>query len=381
MKISSNMKKHVLTIIIILFHYSAVMGQLTFEAGANQGYEWNIFKNPELLVEDSDTLRKNQLWQSSSYNNLFLDTEYYKNWGNSRLQTTLDLSTNLYHQESQAHEFNYSLYSSFRSRYADGKYVMLNPRFSRKSQDGIEREDPVFSSRLSYYQIRAPLHLDFYLGNLAWIRTEFRYRYRIYDKFDSKQTAYSAYYAEGHFKKSVDGIGRFDHEFESTNSIRYRDQVTTDFDVQGNEVETGPRQFTKIEAEALYRLQNREGLYEIEFPISGTLFYDHPSSNLNYREIELGLEGDLNLGRAEVEAGIERTIRDFKNFGVGNNTETLFYTYWTIDAEIEYALTQNINLMAKARYITRTSTRERLTTAFYREYTNSYIQTGVTVEL
>lgn len=375
------MKKYILTTIILFIQYTAVMGQLTFEAGVNQGYEWNIFKNPEMLVEDSDTLRRNQLWQSSSYNELFFDTEYYKDWGDSRLRTTVDLSTNLYHQQSQAHEFNYSLYSSFRSRYADRKYIMLNPRFSRKNQEGIEREDPVFSSRLSYYQIRAPLHLDFYLGNLAWIRTEFRYRYRIYDKFDSKQTSYGAYYAEGHFKKSVDDNGRFDHEFESTNSIRYRDQVTSYFNMQGNETESTPRQFTKIEAEALYRLQNREGLFDVEFPVSGTLFYDHPSGNLDYREIEFGLEADLEIGRAEIEAGIDHTIRDFKNFSVGSNNETLFYTYWTADAEVEYALTQNINLMAKARYITRTSTRERLTTAFYREYTNSYIQTGITVEL
>lgn len=151
--------------------------------------------------------------------------------------------------------------------------------------------------------------------------------------------------------------------------------------MQGNESESRPRQFTKIESEALYRLQNREGLFEIEFPVSGTLFYDHPSSNLDYREIEFGLEADLEIGRAEIEAGIDHTIRDFKNFSVGGNNETLFYTYWTADAEVEYALTQNINLMAKARYITRTSTRERLTTAFYREYTNSYIQTGITVEL
>lgn len=375
------MKKIIFTSLIILIQYSAVMGQLTFETGVNQGYEWNIFKNPDVLVENSDTLRKNQLWQSSSYNELLLDTEYYRDWGDSRLLTTLDLSTNLYHQESQAHEFNYSLYSSFRSRYASRKYIMLNPRFSRKRQDGIEREDPVFSSRLSYYQLRAPLHLDFYLGNLAWIRTELRYRYRIYDKFDSKQTSYGAYYAEGHFKKSVDNKGRFNHEFESTNSIRYRDQGTSDFDEQGNKIESSPRQFTKIESEVLYRLQNRKGLFEMEFPVSGTLFYDHPSGNLDYREIELGVEAELNLGRAEIDAGIERTIRDFKNFSVDRNAETLFYTYWTADAAVEYALTQKINLMAKVRYITRTSTRDRLTTAFYREYTNSYIQTGITVEL
>ena len=68
----------------------------------------------------------------------------------------------------------------------------------------------------------------------------------------------------------------------------------------------------------MYRLQSRQDLFEIEFPVSGTLFFDHPSSNLDYREIEFGTDVDLNVGRAEISAGLERTLRSFNNFDVGN---------------------------------------------------------------
>lgn len=357
------------------------MAQWEFKTGVNQGYEWNIFKNPERVVENSDTLNRNRLWQNSSYNELSADIDYDKEWENSRFRLRTDLSTNLYYQATEAHEFSYSLYTSFRSRYANRKYIELSPKYSRKQQDGVEPTDPVFSSRLSYHQIRVPLEVDFYLGSLAWLRFETRYRHRSYDQRNRKKTSYNAYYSEALFKQSVDDRGRFDHEFEIENRTRYRDQKTTDFNDQGSVEEDRFRQFTKIETEVLYRLQNREGIFDIEFPVVGTLFYDHPSSNLDYREIEFGTEIGVDLGRAEFSAGLERTLRRFKNFDVGDSGNTLFYAYWTGEAEVEYAITQNINLHAKARYITRTSTRERLTTAFYREYTNSYIQSGVTVDL
>ena len=375
------MKKLIISIIALLSLPVSAMAQWNIETGINQGYEWNIFKNPELIVEENDTLQRNRLWQNSSFNELTADIRYEFDWENSRLRLESDLSTNLYHQAAEAHEFSYDLGASYRSNFADGKYIEVSPEYSRKKQDGVEATDPVFSSRLSYSQVRIPLELDFYLGNRAWLRFETMFRNRQYDRRNDKQTSYNAYYFESLFKKSIDDRGRFDHEFEVENQIRYRDQVTTDFDNPAASPEENFRQFTKIETQALYRLQNREGIFDIEFPVVGTLFYDHPSGNLDYREIEFGTEIDVDLGRTEFSAGIERTLRSFNNFDIGDSGNTLFYAYWTGQAEIEYAITRNINLHAKARYITRTSTRERLTTAFYREYTNSYIQSGITVDL
>jgi len=66
---------------------------------------------------------------------------------------------------------------------------------------------------------------------------------------------------------------------------------------------------------------------------------------------------------------------------VGSPGEKLFYAYWSGDAGVEFELSSNIFVTVEASYTTRTSTRQRLTTAFYREYTNSYIQSGIRVNL
>lgn len=375
------MKKLTISLIVLLALPVTVLAQWDIETGVNQGYEWNIFKNPELVVENRDTLRRNRLWQNSTFNELTADVRYEFDWENSRLRIESDLSTNLYYQATEAHKFSYDVGASYRSNFADGKYVELSPEYSRKKQDGVEATDPVFSSRLSYSELRVPLELDFYLGNLAWLRFETMYRNRRYDRRNSKQTSYNAYYFEALFKQSIDNRGRFDHEFEIENRTRYRSQVTKDFEDQGAFQGEDFRQFTKIETEALYRLQNRRDLFEIEFPVQGTLFFDHPSSNLNYREIEFGTQIDLMIGNADVSFGLDRTLRHFNNFGVGTANKKLFYAYWSGDAEVEFELSRNIFLNVKASYTSRTSTRERLTTAFYREYTNSYIQSGIRVNL
>ena len=375
------MKKLMISLIALFALPAIASAQWHIETGINQGYEWNIFKNPERLVEERDTLQRNRLWQNSSFNELSADIEYEFDWENSRLQLMTDLSTNLYHQATEAHEFSYVVGASFRTNFADGKYFELSPEFSSKRQEGIEATDPVFSSRLSYRQLKLPLELDIYLGNLAWLRFETMYRSRRYDQRNDKQTSYSAYYFEALFKQSVDGSGRFDHEFEIENRTRYRDQVTADIGEGGTVLDKDFRQFTKTETELVYRLQNRQDLFEIEFPVQGTLFFDHPSSSLNYRELEFGSEVDVMVGRAEVSFGIDRTFRHFNNFEVGSPGEKLFYAYWSGDAGVEFELSSNIFVTVEASYTTRTSTRQRLTTAFYREYTNSYIQSGIRVNL
>ena len=373
------MKKLLISLIAIIALPITVSAQWDIETGINQGYEWNIFQNPNRVVENSDTLRRNRLWRNSSFNELNAKFGYEFDWENSRLRLESDVNTNLYHQAAEAHEFSYQLGGSFRSNFADGKYIELSPEFSSKQQDGIEATDPVFSSRLSYRQLRIPLEIDFYLGDLAWLRFETMFRNRQYDRRNDKQTSYDAYYIETLFKQSIDDRGRFDHELEIENRTQYRDQVTMDFDTPETTAEEDFRQFTKIETEVLYRLQSRKDRFEIEFPLTGTLFYDHPSSLLDYKEIEFGTEVDLKLGSAELSAGIERTLRSFSNFEVGSSGETLFYGYWTGDADVEFDLGSNIFLNVKARFIARSSTRERLTSAFYREYTNSYIQSGVKI--
>ena len=179
------MNKLSVIILLLLTGYALpANAQLRVETGVNQGYEWNIFKNPERLVEDTDTLQRNQLWQNSVYNEIYLESDYYKDWGENRLKLSADVGTDLYYQQSQAHRFNYRLLSSFRSNFIDNVYIELAPEFEREQQDGIDRTDLVFSTRLSYHQLEAPLHLDFYLGNKAWLKFEGQYRYKIYDEFE-----------------------------------------------------------------------------------------------------------------------------------------------------------------------------------------------------
>ena len=147
-----------------------VLAQWDIKTDINQGYEWNIFKNPELVVEDRTRFKGTDCGRTPHLTSLTADIRYEFDWENSRLRLESDLSTNLYHQATEAHEFAYDVGASYRSNFADGKYIELSPEYSRKKQDGVETTDPVFSSRLSYSQLRIPLELDFYLGNLTWLR-------------------------------------------------------------------------------------------------------------------------------------------------------------------------------------------------------------------
>ncbi|MCG2590852.1 hypothetical protein [Rhodohalobacter sulfatireducens] len=366
----------IVSFILVLLFTTQVYAQLDLETGINQGYEWNIFKNPEKLVESSDTLARKQLWQNSIYNEFYIESDYYREWAENRLKLSADVGTDLYYQQSQAHRFNYRLLSSFRSNFLDGVYIELAPELRRERQDGVDRTDLVFSTRLSYHQLEAPLHLDFYLGNKTWLKFEGKYRYKAYDQFDNQQTKYNAYTAEAEFKKSWDQGERFNHEFEIESMALYRDQRITEFETQDSPLDYRDREFTKIELGVIYTLENKSDAFEIEFPVQGTVFYDHPTSNLDYKEIEFGTDIEFRLRQSTISMSLEHTLRDFKNFEVDGG-KTLYYSYWNGDIEIEIPVISGVYLKSIAAFTTRNSTRERLTSAFYRAYTTSYLQTGV----
>ena len=150
-----------ISFILVLVLPAMAHAQWEIDAGINQGYEWNIFKNPNLVVENSDTLSRNRLWQNSTFNEFTADIQYEYDWKNSRIRVETDLSTNLYYHATEAHQYSYDLAASYRSNFADGKYLELNPEYSSKRQDGVEATDPVFSSRLSYREVKLPLEIYF----------------------------------------------------------------------------------------------------------------------------------------------------------------------------------------------------------------------------
>lgn len=371
------MKSLTLISLLILLFSMNIAAQFSLEAMVNQGYEWNIFRNPQMVQSTSETLSRDQLWQNSIYNHFDLRSDYELDGENGRLKLSADLSINRFHQETMAHQNDYRFVASYRTKYAPRKYAEFAPSLNRKQQDGFDPSDILFSNRLSFYQFDAPVHLDFYLGNKAWLKFETSYRYKIYDQVDDSETKYSMFSLSAEYKKKWE-FDKVLTGFSITSTGKLRNQSTKNLETLSQFESIKERAFNSFELESEIFIESSSGKFKIAIPVSFTRLVDAPSNNLSYTQLGTGLKLSFEIGKVGISQNMSLFARDFENFQVPAN-ETLFYQYGRSATRISLPIIPNIVLSSKLVYAQRLSN-QKVSTDAYRGYLNSYIETGITLK-
>lgn len=351
-----------------------IVAQFSLETEVKQGYEWNIFRNPEMVQSNAETLSRKQLWQNSIYNRFDIRSDYKFDGENSRLKLSADLSVNRFHQEKMAHQNEYRFMASYRTKYASRKYAEFAPSLNRKQQDGFDPSDILFSNRLSFYQFDAPVHLDFYLGDKAWLKFETSYRYKIYDRVDNSETKYSMFSLSAEYKKKWE-LDRMLTGFSITSTGKLRNQTGKNFETLSQVESVKERAFNSFELESEVFIESNSKKFEITIPLSFTMLTDAPSKNLNYTQLGAGLELNFEIGKIKVSQNMSLFARDFENFTVPTN-KTLFYKYGKSATTATFPVASNIVLRSRLVYAQRLSN-QKVSTDAYRGYLNSYIETGI----
>lgn len=366
-----------LTILFSLLISLSARAQWSASVGTNHGYEWNIFKNPKLLVQSSDTMIREDMWQNSVFNEGFINLDGLFILKNGRLKLSADLRNNYYFQQQDAQKLYFKLKGSYRVKYARRKYFEIAPSFLRRVQDGVDQSDLVFSTRLSYQQIEVPLHADFYMGDKAWLKFDFRYRNRIFDAFNNQQTSYQSYFFQSEYKKSWEGEKGWEKELAFEASIEYRDQILQS---TSTSKVLGDRQFLISNFTATPSIGVNSERLKLSTPIELVIYKDQPTGHLDYVGWSSAIELESEFDRSGFTFEAEYGSRLFRNFTLDSGN-LLQYTNWMLSGTAQIDINKNVEFQIKGRYLFRSSTRERLTTTAYRGYQTSYIQTGFKVKL
>ena len=351
--------------------------QWSVSIGTNQGYEWNIFKNPDLFVQSTDTMYKEDMWQNSVFSEGFINIDKEYELKNGRLKLSADLRNNYYFQQQEAQKLFFKFKGSYRVKYARRKYFEIDPSFSRRLQEGVDQSDLVFSTRLSYQQFEFPIHADFYLGEKAWLKFNLQFRNRLYDPFENQQTVYQSYFLQTEYKKRWEGDRGWEQELVFEASVEYRDQALLN---NQSSSAISERQFLISNFSAEPSIGKISDRFKISSPIQLVIFKDQPSGSLDYLGWTTGIELESDFDKSSFSFETEYGNRFFQNFLV-NSDEHLQYQRWMFSGTAQFDITRNIEFQIKGRYLLRASSRDRLTTTAYRGFQASYIQTGFKVKL
>jgi hypothetical protein len=367
-----------LTILFSISISVSAFAQWSASVGTNQGYEWNIFKNPDLFVQSADTMFREDMWQNSVYSEGFINLDGRFPTRNGRLKLSADVSNNYYYQQQDAQKLFFKFKGSYRVKYARRKYFEVDPSFSRRLQDGVDQSDLVFSTRLSYQQFELPAHFDFYMGEKAWLRFDLRFRNRVYDAFQNQQTVFQSYFFQSEYKKRWEGLRGWEQELIFEAYVEYRDQELISTGQSSSIVSA--RQFLISNFNATPSVGRISDHIKVSAPFEFVVFKDQPTGSLDYigwsSAVEIESEFDKSAFSIEAEYG----NRLFRNFAVDSG-DLLQYTNWNLSGTASFNITKNLEFQIKGRYLIRDSSRDRLSTTAYRGFQTSYIQTGFKVKL
>lgn len=371
------MKKLILFSLIILTT-SPAFSQLSLTSEVNQGFEWNIFKNPDLVQSRQGMLNRDQLWQNSTYNAFVLKSDYIKKSEQGRMKVSADLNLDRFHQQPTAHRNTYRVFVSYRTKYASRRYIEFAPELNRQQQEGFDPNDLLFNGRLSYHQLDTPLHLDFYLGKKSWLKFESSYRYKIYDQFENNQTDYHMFSFEGEYKKKWESK-KLVSQVSFYGVFKNRNQTSHVFETLREPASERMRTFRAIETGTEISFKTRNDRFDISFPVEFSLLSDAPTQNLNYKQLKTGIEFGIAFGKVRLDQKLTGFLRDFDQFTAQNN-EMLSYRFFRSSTSLELPLYKNLFFHSKFVYMQRESN-QKLSTDAYRGYLNSYIESGIRLEL
>ncbi|OEK06564.1 hypothetical protein BFP71_02515 [Roseivirga misakiensis] len=372
--------------------------QKKFVAGGFAGYEHNIFLSPGTLLRDGDQLTRQDLLTSGFYEGVSFKGDFENKFKEGRWKFGFATSIANFHTNPDADRFTLSLKSSYRKRYAKGKYFEIAPEFSRRSQQGINESDGVLRTTFSYTKFYLPLHLDYYLGNKTWFKTETAYTFKAYDQNDlGEKVSYHSAKTGLNFSKKWDkneAINKLTFsggiEYRYYTDLELEDEDDEDIEEEDEEDDfvarpNNPIAFIAEERQWFfytmgldYNVKNDRTNFDYTL---GLYFVGRGDSEkrFGYRELSPALSMRYSKKKLSVTASLKYGMRKFSTLTVGDNDQLLTYNYLRGSVRFNVALPKNKAWYIKGNLVNRTANNNNINSLAFRGYLNNSIETGISI--
>ena len=374
--------KKLIILILTLVITSPVIAQWQFnhKAGIAGGYEWNVFLNPQILQLDGDLLERNDLWDNATYQSIFLNNSFKKEFENGRLKFDVNMSGGLYQTTMKANRYAYKVGTSYRTKYASKKYFEIAPVFSRVKRDGLNESDAILRTPFSYTQLLIPIHFDFYLGDKAWLKTESGYLNKRYDRQPGEELFYHAPFTNVSLSKKWEGNGLIKKlTFRSGIQLRRYTDINNNSEDESDE-EDNSRSWNYFRNSLEYDLSASDKSFGLTLGLYHVKRMDLEETN-SYAELSPGIRFDRRFNGFTLSGGLKYSIRNYPELSTGENNDEnqLQYQYLRGNIMAEFKLGETSNFFVKGNLINRKSSNTNINTTGFRGYYNSFLETGIVI--
>ena len=390
------MKKPITTMVLLflVINGAAAQWDKKFKARLYGGYEHNIFLSPNTLIRDGERLFREDLLTSGFFEGVLLSGDFEKKIRDGRWKLGFTTSGANYHTDPNANKYILNLRSSYRKKYRKGRYFELAPALVRRSQNGTNESDGVLRTTFSYTRFNLPVHLDFYLGDKRWFKTETGYTFKGYDKNDlGEKVSYHATYSRFSYSKKWQRE-QVTSKLILSGGLEYRHYTDLELDQEQEDTEdenevvirpNNPIAFIAEERQWLFYRASIE--YNVEHettPLEYTLgiYYigrGDSEGRFGYSEVAPGASIRYKTKAFTLSGSARYNWRKFATLQVGDANALLRYNYIRADLQLSMPLGKKKLWYVKGDLTRRVSNRSEATSTAFRGYFNSMIETGITI--
>lgn len=391
------MKKPITTVLLLFLVINGAKAQWDkkFKASLYGGYEHNIFLSPNTLVRDGEQLFAEDLLTSGFFEGISLSGDFEKKFEDGRWKLGFATSGANFHTNPNANKYTLNLKASYRKKYKKGRYLEIAPSLARRSQNGINESDGVLRTTFSYTRFNLPAHLDFYLGDKKWFKTETGYTFKGYDKNDlGEKVSYHAVYTRFRYSKKWQKdlttsklIFSGGLEYRHYTDLEAEEEEGVE-EEEENETVNRPnnpivfiaeeRQWFFYRASLEYNVEKSNTPWEYTF---GIYYVGRGDSEgrFGYNEVSPGLSFQYKTNKFTLTGSAKYSFRKFATLEVGDQASLLRYNYVRTNLRLSVPLGKKRFWYVKGDLTNRVSNRSENTSTAFRGYFNSMIETGITI--
>lgn len=372
-----------LTVLLLLLNPIALVAQISSSGhvSGQLGYETNVFLNPAILEQDEEVLERADLWDNGTFQGLSLHHTLKARYGDHKLKLITNGSIARYQTELDANRYTYDLGFSYRSKFAPKKYIEFSPLLNRVNREGINLANAVIRTPFSFTMLTVPLHLDFYLGQKTWLKTEGGYRYKRYDRSNGESLHYTAPFLNMQLSKKwvSDRSTR-----KLTLRTAYMWRTYQELELRGA---SDAQEGTLVEDQRNWNfyqhmLEYQINLLQDRFELTAGLYHlsrvDVEETN-TYHQLSPGARVRYSKKSNTLTASVKYSWRHYPTLTPGRgNTETLLaYRYLRVGLRYERKVKKSMHWFATANLTNRSSNVTDLSLLGFREYLMYQVQTGI----
>lgn len=360
------------TLIFCVLGTLCANSQLKVTASSLAGYETNIYKSPSILISDGEVLNESELFASSAYQDVILNSTYSKKWTNSLFKVSLNPQLRYYFSQENAktsivnarvkYEFNFSRTTKWQNSLT----------YKVKSQNGQDLDANELSTPLGFnrWNFSSRLLMRFSKRNRSVF--EVNYGNKTFDASESRQVAYNFYRLKFTTRKVKWKNGLL-HSFGLNVAYSGRE-----YNIQNIEEETNSkRNWDYINTSVFYKIPFNKK-WNIEPQLEYEKRMDKTNNQFGYDEFSTSFK--LKFKSKSFLFNLTSNFA-YRAFGKLNTTGTtiqkLNYKYVRLNMNTSYKLNKKWLLTSRAYLISRNSNNNNINTTAYRSYHNNYFGLGL----